>query len=215
MLEQFESRQDQVLALLQQYKTGLTIDDLVTRLAISRTAVNQHIVSLERDGLVRKATQQKSTGGRPGWAFTITNAGINLLPKQYSWFSELLLDTLKEEFGSQRLQTYVKKVAQSLSPQLQTQLKGKEPKDLIPEVARLLHQLGYQAQTEPASTPKTLPLLTAHNCVYHDLAIKHPEVCAFDLELLEQLVNRKVEHQECMAKGGQACRFKFQDTQPS
>lgn len=209
MLQQFESRQHQVLALLQQYKSGLTIDALVTQLEISRTAVNQHIVGLERDGLIEKSAQQKSTGGRPGWTYQITDEGINRLPKQYSWFSELLLDTLKEELGSQQLETYVKKVATSLVPQLQEQLKGKDPKEHIQQVAGLLQGLGYQAQTEAAPSKKELPILTAHNCVYHDLAIKHPEVCAFDIALLEHLVNRKVDHQECMAKGGHACRFVF------
>ena len=106
MFDQYESRQHQVLALLQQQKTGLTIEDLVQQLEISRTAVNQHMVSLERDGSIKKTVQQKSTGGRPGWTYQITDQGINQLPKQYSWFSELLLDTLKEELGSQKLEAY-------------------------------------------------------------------------------------------------------------
>jgi len=212
MLPRFESRQDQILSLLQLHNPGLTIDALVTQLEISRTAVNQHVVSLERDGLIKKSVQQKSTGGRPGWGYQITDEGINRLPKQYSWFSELLLDTLKEELGSQKLEIYVRKVAASLIPQLREQLHGTNPKEHIHQVARLLQNLGYQAQAEPASSKNELPILTAHNCVYHDLAIKHPEVCAFDLALLEQLVNRKVEHQECMAKGGHACRFTFQNS---
>ena len=212
MFEQFETRQHQVLALLQESQSGLTIDSLVTHLEISRTAVNQHMVSLERDGLIKKFAQQKSTGGRPGWSYKITDEGINQLPKQYSWFSELLLDTLKEELGSQKLETYMKKVAQSLVPQLRQQLKGKEPKEHIQQVAGILQSLGYQAAAEVAPSKKELPILTAHNCVYHDLAIKHPEVCAFDIALLEQLVDRKVDHQECMAKGGHACRFVFSNS---
>jgi len=212
MFEQCNTRQHQVLALLQQSQSGLTIDALVTRLKISRTAVNQHIVALERDGLIKKSTQLKSTGGRPGWSYQITDEGINRLPKQYSWFSELLLDTLKDELGSQKLEAYIKKVATSLAPQLREQLQGKDPKEHIQQVAGLLQSLGYQAHTEPAPSKKELPILTAHNCVYHDLAIKHPEVCTFDIALLEQLVDRKVDHQECMAKGGHACRFAFKNS---
>lgn len=209
MFQQFESRQHQVLTLLQRHRSGLTIDALVTQLEISRTAVNQHIVGLERDGLIKKSAQQKSTGGRPGWSYQITDEGINRLPKQYSWFSELLLDTLKEELGSKKLEAYVKKVAVSLVPQLRGQLQGNDPKEHIQQVAGILQSLGYQAQTEAALSKKELPILTAHNCVYHDLAIKHPEVCAFDIALLEHLVDRKVDHQECMAKGGNVCRFSF------
>lgn len=208
MFEQFETRQHQVLALLQQSKEGLTIDALTTHLGISRTAVNQHMVTLERDGFIKKSIQQKSTGGRPGWCYQITDEGINRLPKQYSWFSELLLDTLKEELGSQKLETYVRKVATSLAPQLREQLQGTDTNEHIQQVASLLQKLGYQAKTEPALSKK-LPILTAHNCVYHDLAIKHPEVCAFDIALLEQLIDREVDHQECMAKGDHACRFAF------
>jgi len=212
MFPKFESRQHQVLALLQQNKSGLTIDALVPRLKISRTAVNQHMLGLERDGLIIKSALQKSTGGRPGWSYQITDEGINRLPKQYSWFSELLLDTLKEELGSKKLEAYVKKVATSLAPQLRGQLQGKDTKEHIQQVAGLLQNLGYQAHAEPAPSKKELPILTAHNCVYHDLAIKHPEVCAFDIALLEQLVNRKVVHQECMAKGDHACRFAFKNS---
>ncbi len=209
MFEQFESRQHQVLALLQQQKSGLTIEDLVQQLEISRTAVNQHMVSLERDGSIKKSAQQKSTGGRPGWTYQITDEGINRLPKQYSWFSELLLDTLKEELGPQKLEAYIQKVAHSLVPQLRRQLKGEDVNNHILQVAELLQSLGYQAQAEEAPSKTKLPVLTAHNCVYHDLANKHPEVCAFDIALLEQLVDRKVDHQECMAKGGNVCRFAF------
>ena len=209
MFEQNESRQQQILSLLQQHKVGLSIDALVTQLGITRTAVNQHMVSLERDGLIKKASQLKSTGGRPGWTYQITHEGINRLPKQYSWFSEILLETLKEELGSKKLENYVQKVATSLVPQLRSQLSGKDPKEHIQQVAGILQNLGYQAQAESMPSKKELPILTAHNCVYHDLAIKHPEVCAFDIALLEQLVNLKVDHQECMAKGGNVCRFAF------
>ena len=183
---------------------------LFTRLEISRTGVNQHRISREQDGLIKKTVQLTSTGEHLAWAHQITDEGINQLPKQYSWFSELLLDTLKEELGSRKLEGYVKKVATSLVPRLRKQLKGKDPKEHIQQVAGILQSLGYQTHTEAAPSKKELPILTAHNCVYHDLAIKHPEVCAFDIALLEQLVNRKVDHQECMAKGGQACRFVFQ-----
>ncbi|MCI0452981.1 MAG: hypothetical protein L0Z51_11440 [Candidatus Latescibacteria bacterium] len=37
----------------------------------------------------------------------------------------------------------------------------------------------------------------------------HPEVCHFDLALLATFTDSKVAHEECMAKGGNVCRFKF------
>ena len=57
--ENFKFRQHQVLALFQHHKAGLTIEELVTRLDISRTAVNQHLVSMERDGLIKNPPNRK------------------------------------------------------------------------------------------------------------------------------------------------------------
>ena len=37
-----------------------------------------------------------------------------------------------------------------------------------------------------------------------------PDVCQFDLAVLEHVVQRPVLHEECMVKGGTICRFKFQ-----
>jgi len=52
-------------------------------------------------------------------------------------------------------------------------------------------------------------VIAADNCVFHDLALKDPEVCEFDLALLSTFTESRVDHQECMARGGGVCRFKF------
>jgi hypothetical protein len=36
-----------------------------------------------------------------------------------------------------------------------------------------------------------------------------PDVCQFDLAVLEHVVQSPVLHEECMVKGGTICRFKF------
>jgi predicted ArsR family transcriptional regulator len=101
--------------------------------------------------------------------------------------------------------------ATSRAPQLREPLQGKDPKEHFQQVEGLLQSLGYQAQTD-APLKKELSILTAHHSVCQDLAINHPGVCAFNIALLEQLVNRKVDHQEYMAKGGQARRFAFKNS---
>ena len=49
----------------------------------------------------------------------------------------------------------------------------------------------------------------ARNCVYHHLAAEHPEVCELDLALLSSLLGGKIEHVECMVRGGGSCRFRL------
>jgi len=51
--------------------------------------------------------------------------------------------------------------------------------------------------------------IEAYNCVYHDLAQKHEEICEFDRTLISTLLNKNIDHEECMAKGDAVCRFKI------
>ena len=78
------TRQREILLLLKDQRDGLSIPKLEVSLGISRTAVNQHVTNLERDGLIAKGNVEK-TGGRPGYVYLITEKGIEQLPKQYSW----------------------------------------------------------------------------------------------------------------------------------
>ena len=52
-------------------------------------------------------------------------------------------------------------------------------------------------------------MIDARNCVYHHLAAEHPEVCELDLALLSSLLGGKIEHVECMVRGGASCRFRL------
>jgi predicted ArsR family transcriptional regulator len=70
-----------------------------------------------------------------------------------------------------------------------------------------MDQLGYNARAAVASD--RAPVIEADNCVFHELAMKNPDICQFDLAMMGTLTDSKVDHQECMARGGNICRFKF------
>ena len=205
------TRQREILHLLKDHRDGLSIPKLEVNLGISRTAVNQHVTNLERDGLIAKGHVEK-TGGRPGYVYLITAKGIEQLPKQYSWFSELMLDALKDKLGSEGLTRFLRELAADVGRQLRPRMLGKDRDQQIEEVHAILNEFGYDAKVIPPES-RELPMISAHNCVYHKLAAKHPEVCQFDLALLEVLLeNHSASQAECMVKGGTACRFGFQST---
>src|ERR1700761_4509036 len=86
------SSQQEILNQLMEHKAGATLDELVAAVGLSRTAVNQHLMVLEKDGHVSKGAPRK-TGGRPLNVYVLTEQGLNAFPKQYSWFSKLLIQT--------------------------------------------------------------------------------------------------------------------------
>lgn len=202
------SRREQLLRFLLERKTGRTIDELARGLHVSRNAVRQHLASLVAEGLVTKGAVQ-ATGGRPEQLYLLSTEGHEGFPRKYSWFSELLLDSLKLEKGEAALIARFEKLGTQVGTQLQhaQHLPG-SASERISRLATAMHELGYEAASM-AAPGRQLPMIEASNCVFHHLAARFPEVCHFDLALLSTFVGRPVEHDECIVRGGHVCRFKF------
>lgn len=198
------SRQ-QLLQSLLHYRLGLSVEALAGKLGISRNAVRQHLIALERDGLVARGKALPS-GGRPEQLYVLTARAMEQFPRQYSWFAELLLQELASLAGTKgltaKLEAMGRKVAKSVSGKLSGPALSRER---IASIAGLMNELGYEASA-PSADGHTIE---AFNCVYHNLAARNRDICAFDLALLSESAGGKVEHQSCMVRGGASCKFRF------
>jgi DeoR family suf operon transcriptional repressor len=204
--EEINSRKNQILKLLLENRKGLSIDDVAEALDISRTAVQKHFAAIENEGYIKKHTLNK-TGGRPVAVYVITDRGINYFPKQYAWFSELMLNDLEQEIGSERFKDYLRRLGEKLGERLRGQSGRNELTDKIDQLLLIMTELGYQVQAGEGNESDE-HRIQALNCVYHDLAKKHSEVCDFDLALISTLLGQKVEQLSCMAKGDCSCTFR-------
>jgi len=197
-----------LLRALLHNKPGLTVDELTGALKVSRNAVRQHLTALERDGVVARGRTQPS-GGRPEQVYVITEKGQESFPRQYSWFSEMLIGALRaglgEDGAAARLAEMGKSVGAGIAQRM-PQATGR--KERVASTAAAMSELGYE--TNVADTEGGLDI-EAQNCVFHQLAVKYPEICKFDLALLSSATGQKVEHRTCMARGDAKCCFRFTD----
>jgi predicted ArsR family transcriptional regulator len=76
----------------------------------------------------------------------------------------------------------------------------------IQKLSEIMEQLGYNVRSTGGATAE---VIEAENCVFHTLALMNQDICQFDLALLSAFTDSTIDHQECMAKGGNICRFKF------
>lgn len=210
MTDHLGSRQRQILELLLANKEGLYIDEIARQLAISRNAVQQHIVTLEADGYLQMGGLNK-TAGRPVRRYVLTEAGINSFPKQYAWFSELMLMELKNEIGSEAFLRYMQKLGENLSQRYLHRFIGKSADQRRAELLNIMDELGFKTENKADATDQEQATIRAYNCIFHDLAQKHNEICQFDITLMRSLLERNVELTECMAKGNGVCCFKLID----
>lgn len=207
MLEILGDRQKQLLELLLQVKSGLTVDELSRGLNITRNAVRQHLAALVSDGLIAEGPTRPS-GGRPLRLYALTEKGKEVFPRRYSWLAQLVIEAMKREHGTEGLRERLAAIGSSIAAQLRSQSPGLETRgQKVAKLAAVMEQLGYNARA--AAVADKAPVIEADNCVFHELAIKNPEICHFDLAMMGHFTDSKVDHQECMARGGNVCRFKF------
>lgn len=207
MLSILGTRQQELLIMLLKNKRGLTVDELSRQLEITRNAVRQHLAALENDGLVNQGTT-RPTGGRPEQLYVLTDAGREFFPRHYSWFAQLMVESIKQQAGAEGLRERMGAMGSDVAQQLRQQhagLEGQQQK--VEKLSEVMAQLGYD--TKSVSIVDGAPTIEADNCIFHNLAIKHPEICQFDLSMMSAFTDSQIDHQECMASGGNVCRFKF------
>jgi predicted ArsR family transcriptional regulator len=198
------STRQRILTLMLHAPAPLTVPALATQLGISRNATHQHVCALERDGLVERAARI-STGGRPSQGFRLSEAGEALFPRQYSLLARKLIGELAALLGPEALPAALTRIGQGIASELAAQSGGGEQAS-VPSIAGLMGELGYEAHLAESGPEEAIE---AHNCVFHDLAMRDPAICAVDLALLGTLSGRAIEHRTCMARGERSCRFVF------
>lgn len=191
--------QAQLLTQLLLNKQGMDADSLVDKLGITKNAVRQHLSNLERDGLVERRHFMPS-GGRPKLIFGLTTFGQECFPRGYAEISQALIESIVEVYGQEGLSNLMKQMGQKTAKALNinSELSAEE-------ISTTMASLGYH--TERPTKPNEI---VAHNCIFHQIAEQHSQVCEFDLAFLESLSGKKVQHTECMVRQGKVCRFQFE-----
>jgi predicted ArsR family transcriptional regulator len=138
----------------------------------------------------------------------LTAKGNELFPRQYSLLAQLIVESLERESGSKALSQRLRTLGADVAAQMRAQHpEPQTPQERVVKLSELMEQLGYN--TGGVAADRGGEVIEADNCVFHSLAMQNPGICEFDLALLSGFTRLKVDHQECMAKGGRVCRFHF------
>lgn len=205
-LDQFGLTQQKLLRYMLSHPEGVSVEALASELNVSKNASRQHVSALERDGYIIKG-EMRPTTTRPQQLYGLSPAGKSLFPRKYSFLAELLIHQMKSTIGSDELLSIMREMGRSAGNQLMPPSDQESKEERLIKLVDVMQDLGYEAHRSPVSDETII----AHNCVFHHLAAEHPEVCHFDLALMELATGRNVEHQECMVRDGQVCRFLVKD----
>ena len=196
------STHDEILRTIRA-RGRVTVAELADGLGITLVSVRHHLSSLQAEGLV-KSTEVRQGVGRPRLVYTLSEAGQERFPARYARLSERLLDELKTTLPPQALEDMFARMAEGMVAEYAARLEGKSTEDKMALLIEMLGTEGFLAHWN--RTGETISL-TEYSCPYLRIGQRHPEVCAIDQSVIQQVLNANVEKTTCVLDGADRCVF--------
>jgi predicted ArsR family transcriptional regulator len=196
----FQSTRGRIVTLLR--GTKKTVNELSEELELTDNAVRAHLLSLERDGLIKQAGIQRGRR-KPHFAYELTDESEHLFPKAYDALLNQLITTLKGRLTPGELENVLREVGRSLAG---AHTSGAENGDLdrrLEKALAALEAIGGAARIEKDGGKC---VIRSEACPLAAAVTEHPEVCRLAETLLSEITGAEVQ-EHCDREGTPRCRF--------
>jgi predicted ArsR family transcriptional regulator len=200
--EQGSTRQS-ILTLLRRHGE-MTALELSDSLCIGAVGVRQHLALLERDGLVRVAGLRRSVG-RPSHLYTLTAEAEERFPRRYDRLALEVINYVAEAGGEPAVEALLVRRREDMARELAPRLAGKPRVEQVAELAAVLGEQGYMCEFEQLADGSFR--LTEYNCPVDCVARQHPQICAQELRLYEDLLGVPIVRDKTIAQGAHCCCY--------
>lgn len=187
-----------------------SVGELAKALGISENAVRTHIAAAERDGLVRQAGVQRSTGGKPARLYELTPGAEELFPKAYALVFAELVRMLREEEGDEAAVEHLRRVGRRLGARSGASARETAADGGVLAAAALLESMGGSVEVTEASHGWTI---RADGCPLSAVVVEDPDACALAESLVAEVTCRRVV-ETCDKSGRPRCAFQVMDEDP-
>jgi DeoR family suf operon transcriptional repressor len=199
-------RRDLLVALRKEQP--LSAKALGVRFALTTNALRRHLKVLEDAGLVRFRREVRGVGG-PVYAYSLTERGEQLFPREYAGALSDALDVVRAEQGAEGVVRLFRRRWEVIAEEAKPRLAQLSLADRASALATMLTASGYMAESESSAPGEAR--ITEHNCAVREIARRHPEVCAAEAAFIEQVLDAAVERQRHMMHGCASCEYTATD----
>jgi predicted ArsR family transcriptional regulator len=172
---------------------------------ISPVTVRHHLNSLQAEGLLETASVRRKVG-RPYYVYSLSNKGQELFPKRYVRLSSRLLDELKDRYPDGTISELFNNVVDRIADDHRNDFENKSVEKRLDYLVDLLAEEGFLASWELTDNGYTL---IEYSCPYISIGQKHHEVCVFDKQLIQIVMDTEIDQHSCMIDGDSCCEFTF------
>jgi predicted ArsR family transcriptional regulator len=181
--------------------TTKTVNELAEELKLTDNAVRAHLLSLERDALIRQSGTQRGTR-KPHFAYELTDEAEQLFPKAYDALLNQLITVLKARLTSTALKEILREAGRSLAG---NQASTGDLETRVGKALIALEAIGGSARVEKE---KGQLFIRGGSCPLSTAVAEHPEVCQLAESLLSEIIGVEV-HEQCDREGSPRCSFEL------
>lgn len=194
----------QKIILLLKKAEHMTVAEFSREMGITPMAVRQHLMALERKGIIHYVTKKYGIG-RPMFLYKLTEKAMDIFPNSYKGFLMDVLRTVDDMDGRTKIEKIFRVNKQAMLDRKQRLLFGIS--DFGEKVARfreLLEDDGFLVELEEKKDDFKLKKF---NCLLPDVATEFPEACRYELELYRNLLNKNVSRSQSIREGSPSCLY--------
>jgi predicted ArsR family transcriptional regulator len=198
----FDSTRGRIVSLLRG-KSG-TVNELAEKLELTDNAVRAHLLSLERDGLVRQSGVQRGAR-KPHFAYELTNEAERLFPKAYDALLNQLITVLKGRLPPDAIEDVLREVGRSLAPTPSSDESTEDLEGRVQKALEVLKAIGGSARAEREDGKL---MIRSTGCPLSAAVVEHPEVCELAEALVAEIVGVPV-REHCNRGESPKCCFEI------
>ena len=200
----FDSSRGRIVTSLR--GSAKTVNELAAELELTDNAVRAHLLSLERDGLVRQRGVQRGTR-KPHFTYELTGEAESLFPKAYDALLNQLISALKGRLTPVALEEVLREVGRALAASANSDGKKDDLETRIGKALSALEAIGGAAQLEKEGDKL---VIRSGSCPLATAVAAHPEVCQLTEALLAEIIGRTV-RERCDRNGPPRCVFEISE----
>jgi predicted ArsR family transcriptional regulator len=197
----FESTRGQIVTILR--GSPCTVEELARKLQLTDNAVRAHLLSLERDGLVRQSGLRRGPR-KPHFTYVLTPEADALFPKAYDALLNQLIAVLKTRLDQAEIEDVLREVGRAVAAGAPSGQKA-NLEGRVKTALKVLEAIGGSAEVEHQDDKI---VIRGNSCPLAAAVGVHPEVCRLAETLVAEIVQAPV-REVCDRDGRPKCRFEI------
>ncbi|MEW6110456.1 MAG: metalloregulator ArsR/SmtB family transcription factor [Nitrospirota bacterium] len=183
---------------------GMSIEELSRNINITPMGIRQHLMSLEKKGIVTYHAKKHGIG-RPGFIYKLTEEADELFPKSYDSFAIDVLRDIEKYDGKEKIDKIFRWRRDRLFKLKKKALSGSEDFDgILNALKGILESEGHFVEINKHNGSYHL---MQYNCPISKIALEFKAACKHELQMYKDLLGRDVKRTRTQSEGNSSCLY--------